>query len=199
MPPKRIRPHVNPFSVRTEHQFEGFKNNNPIIIDIGACKGEFVFELSQKFPNKNFIAFEIRTPVAEKLEIKFKGYENIVVFDGDAARNLKNILKTSLEKSIKIETIYVNFPDPWFKDRHKKRRFINEKFLKEVALWLPREIPFVFQTDQKFLFEETLEVVEASPYNNVTLFSEPPFGIPTDWESAKVKEGSDIYRMEFSQ
>lgn len=196
---KRIRAHVNPLSILKEYTFLGFPNTNPIFIDVGACKGEFIEALAHKFPNKNGIAFEIRVPLAESLKQKFAGVSNLVVFDGDAGRNFKTALEPSLKKGVEIETIYVNFPDPWFKDRHKKRRFITTSFLDSMKDFLPKKTVFVFQTDQKFLFDETVEVVKNSAYSSIEFFTSPPFGVQTDWEMAKQREGSPIYRMRFSQ
>lgn len=197
--PKRIRNHVNPLSILKEHSFEGFENDNPIVIDVGACKGEFIETLALKFPDKNFIAFEIRVPLAKKLEERFRDIPNLIVFDGDAGRNFKSVLAPSIQRGISIETIYVNFPDPWFKDKHKKRRFVNLKFLKAMADFLPSETEFVFQTDQQFLFEETIEVLQDSTYTDIEYFDESPYGITTDWEDAKRNEGSRIYRMRFKK
>lgn len=195
--PKRIRAHINPFSVRKDHSFDGFGNDNPIIIDVGACKGEFIEALALKFPEKNFLAFEIREPLTRRLEERFRDIPNIKVFDGDAGRNFKAILEASIARGVSIETIYVNFPDPWFKDKHKKRRFINPNFLESMKYFLPAETQFVFQTDQQFLFEETIEILQESAYTDIEYFQESPFGIQTDWESAKLKEGCPIWRMRF--
>ena len=196
---KRVRAHVNPLSITKEFHFEGFGNDKPIFVDVGAYKGEFMWELREKFPGYNFILFEIRIPIANKLREKFKDCENVVVFDGDAGLNFQNILQPCLNQGAKIETIFVNFPDPWFKEKHKKRRFITTKFLNQTANWLPAETKFVFQTDQEFMFNETLEYLEETPYQNITKFNKPPFGIRTDWEKAKVELGLDIYRMDFTR
>ncbi|MCF7906055.1 hypothetical protein K9L63_02600 [Candidatus Gracilibacteria bacterium] len=195
--PRRIRPHVNPLSITKEYFFEGFENNASIIVDMGACKGEFTEQLLEKFPEKNFILFEIRFPLAEKLREKFAGCDNVVVFDGDAGRNFESIVRPSVDRGVKLETIFVNFPDPWFKEKHKKRRFINEKFLAQCAEWISPETEFVFQTDQKFLFDETLEVVQDSVFSRVEFFDDSPHGIRTDWEEAKVREGGEVFRMKF--
>lgn len=192
----RVRAHVNPLSILKEHSFQGFGNNNPIIVDVGACKGEFAYELVQKFPGKNFVLFEIRVPLANKLREKFSEFSNVVVFDGDAGRNFESILKSSAER---IETIYVNFPDPWFKEKHKKRRFINTKFLNSCEEWMNGETEFVFQTDQQFLFEETLEVVKESPFREIQFFKDSPHGVQTDWEVAKIREGGQVWRMKFKK
>jgi len=196
--PKRVRTHVNPLGILKEHQFEGFGNDRDIMIDVGACKGEFVAGLAEQFPERNFLVFEIRVPLANKLREKFKDRENIVVFDGDAGRNFKNILMPCLEQEAVIKQIFINFPDPWFKEKHKKRRFLNAKFLESVHAYLDARTEFIFQTDQKFLFEETLEMLQESGLVELSFFKEPPFGLRTDWESAKIKEGSEIYRMKFT-
>ena len=197
MPQKRVRNHVNPFSVMTEHSFEGFGNDKPIIVDVGACKGEFSAALIEKFPDYNFIVFEIRRPLAVALAEKFKDHDNVVVFDGDAGRNFKAILMPCVEQGAKIEEIFVNFPDPWFKDKHKKRRFVSAKFLNECAKWLPADTTFVFQTDQEFLFNETKEELDNSPYEITETFDDSAHGVPTHWEKQKMLEGDDIWRMRF--
>lgn len=193
--PKRIRAHVNPLSITKEFSFEGFPNNNPIIIDVGSAKGEFAESLIQKFPEKNYILFEIREPLRIKLQEKFKDFPNVAVFGGDAGRNFERILAPSIKKGVKIETIYINFPDPWFKDRHKKRRFINKKFLDQAATYLPKTTELIFQTDQEFLFQETLEVLKDSKFSNIEFFKTSPFKIQTDWEIATKKLGRKIWRM----
>ncbi len=195
----RVRPHVNPFSILKEHQFEGFSNTNPIVIDVGACKGEFSETLIKKYPDRNFILFEIRTPLVKKLKEKFKDHANVKIFDGDAGRNFKAVIQSSLNKGINIETIYINFPDPWPKDRHKKRRFLNEKFLNQAAIYIQPETEWIFQTDQKPLFDDTIEILQNSPFNNIKYFNTPPFNIQTDWEQAKVREGQEIFRMKFKK
>ena len=134
--PKRIRNHVNPLSYNEEYFFDTFSNNNPIIIDIGAYRGEFGAKLVDKFENenngRNFIFFEIRKPFVKYLEQLFEGKENVKIFGGNAGQNLENILKTSIEKGVKIEKIFINFPDPWFKKKHYKRRVITADFLEQL-------------------------------------------------------------------
>ncbi|MCF7812204.1 hypothetical protein K9M59_01220 [Candidatus Gracilibacteria bacterium] len=188
---------MNPLSITKEYSFEGFQNSAPILVDVGACKGEFAEEFIRQFPEKNFVLFEIRVPLAQKLKEKFAGNKNVVVFDGDAGRNFESILRPSVERGRKLETVFINFPDPWFKERHKKRRFLNKNFLNSCAEWIMPETKFIFQTDQEFLFLETLELVRESAFSQVEFFDEPPFGISTDWEQAKLREGEKIWRMKF--
>lgn len=197
MTKKRVRHHVNPLADLTEYSFDGFENNKPIIIDIGADHGEFTEGLLEKFgEEKNFIVFEIRKPLAEKLRKKFSENENVIVFDGDANRNFETIVRPCLNKS-QVEEIYINFPDPWFKPRHHKRRFINTKFLQSIKDWMSSETTWIFQTDQKQLFEDTLEVLKESGINNIEFFKDSPHNLQTKWEKAKIEEDLDIFRMKF--
>lgn len=195
----RIRHHANPLSITHEHHFEGFGNDRPIIVDVGACKGEFSAALIEKFPEKNFILFEIRLALTEKLTEQFKDHDNVAVFAGDAGRNFLNILKPCMDQGAVIEEIYVNFPDPWPKDRHKKRRFINEKFLEEMAPHFDAKTSWIFQTDFEPLFKDTVEIVEASKFSDPEYFEGSAHGIPTAWESQKILEGDPIWRMRFSK
>lgn len=194
----RIRHHVNPLSDLTEHSFKGFKNSNPIIIDIGADRGEFIQQLlSELGANKNFIVSEIRKPLARKLEKKFKDNNNVVVFDGDIVRNFESIIRPSVENGVIVEEIYINFPDPWFKEKHKKRRVINKKFLENIKDWIQKDTIWIFQTDQKQLFEETVEMLEELDYIKIKFFNESPHSATTKWENAKVASGFKINRLKF--
>ncbi|MEA3323224.1 MAG: hypothetical protein U9Q12_03295 [Patescibacteria group bacterium] len=196
---KRVRHHVNPLADQSEHHFEGFSNDKSIIVDIGADRGEFIEQLIEKFGDtKNFIVLEIRKPLAVRLVEKFNKYDNVVVFDGDATRNFENLLKPSIDKDIVIEEIYINFPDPWFKDRHKKRRVVTEKFLTDIQAWIQPKTKWTFQTDQKPLFDETIGVLQSIDGIKIEFFDISPHDATTKWEDAKVATGDKIYRLSFN-
>ena len=198
MAKKRVRHHVNPLADMTEHHFDGFENDCPIIMDIGADRGEFTMQLLEKFgETRNFIVCEIRKLLAEKLRKKFEKYQNVVVFDGDVTRNFEKIIRSSIDKNVTIEEIYINFPDPWFKDRHKKRRVITEKFLCSINEWVPSHVTWIFQTDQKQLFDETMEMLQSMNGIHIAIFDTSPHGATTKWENAKIAQESAIYRMRF--
>lgn len=195
---KRVRHHVNPLADRTEHAFAGFGNARPIVMDIGADRGEFVAQLAEQWgATKNFIVCEIRKPMARKLVERFRGYDNVRVFDGDATRNVRALLQPSLDAGVTVEEIYINFPDPWFKERHKKRRVLTERFVQDVRMWIPPQTRWIFQTDQQHLFAETVEMLRA---NGIvpTFFDTPPHGATTKWENAKIADGKKIYRCMFT-
>lgn len=195
--PRRIRNHVNPLADQIEHTFEGFANAKPIIIDIGSYRGEFVEQLEEKFrDSKNYMACEIRKPYANYLRELFADKKHVAVFDGDSAKNLKGLLQLSQEKGGVAEYIFINFPDPWFKDKHKKRRVISKQFLQNTREWINQDTIFVFQTDQEQLFRDTQELLseEGIAYKE---FAEPLWNIQTHWETMKISEGSRVFRMRF--
>ena len=192
--PRRIRPHKNPLAVTKEIFFDGFSNSREIFVDVGAARGEFFWELLPKFPEKNFILFEIRAPLFFALQKKFANFENVKIFDGDAGRNFENILRKSADK---IEKIFVNFPDPHFKKSHRKRRFLNKNFLEKISHWISPRTEWTLQTDQKFLFDETIEILQNSKFSKIKFFDVSPFGILTDWEKTKINCGAKIFRANF--
>lgn len=197
--PKRIRNHVNPLADRTDISFPGFDNDNPIMMDIGAYRGEFAEQLVERFSiSHNFIVTEIRKPFANYLRNFFSENKNVTVFDGDSARNIENLLQSSVNNEVAIDYIFINFPDPWFKEKHKKRRVVNHDFLNRLKTLITPETTIVFQTDQKSLFDETVELVNENEGWNIGYFDEPLWGIQSYWETMKIKEGSPIYRMQIT-
>lgn len=194
--PKRVRNHVNPLSIVHENIIDGYNNKRPVILDIGSYRGEFAERMLKKYgEERNFVFFEIRRPFYKYLKKLFQENFNVRVYDGDAGKSLKQMILDLKEQGNKIDKIFINFPDPWFKERHKKRRFLNEKILKEFFEVLDQESEIIFQTDQKILFKETIDVIKNNKGFKIKKFKEPLFGIQTYWEEMKIKEGNKIYRI----
>ncbi len=193
----RVRHHINPYSVRTELSFAGFDVVRPLVVDIGAARGGFVRALADVLPACNFIACEIRPLMLQKIMALCGDCDRIVAFGGDARRNFRSLLEPSLTAGAELRQVFVNFPDPWFKEKHKKRRFITPEFLCGIAEWFPVEAEFVFQTDQEFLYRETQEYLAETPFAVRREFDESPHGVMTEWERDKVARGEQIYRMAF--
>ncbi len=197
MSKKRVRNHVNPLSITREVSFEGFGNDRPIVVDIGAYRGEFIADMAEKFPEQNYMAFEVRRKVTDDLHEKFAEYSNIEVFGGDACRNFRSVLEPCINEGAQIKEIYNNFPDPWFKAKHHKRRVISRRFLESVREWIPADTTWVYQTDQRQIFEETKELLDEMGIVDREYFDESPYGIQTKWEKSKLGQGLPVYRMKF--
>lgn len=126
-----------------------FYNANPIHIEIGTGKGDFIVEMAKKNPNVNFIGLEMQSSVialavqkAEKEEL-----ENIKFLVLDAR------LLPEKFTGIRFDRIYLNFSDPWPKARHEKRRLTSPKFLLTYKTFLKNSGEIWFKTDNKGLYE----------------------------------------------
>ena len=135
-----------------------FKNNNPIYIEIGMGKGDFIIENALKYPNINFIGIEMYDSVMIRAVQKSNELE---------LNNLKlvKIDATYIEEIFnkEIDLIYLNFSDPWPKDRHAKRRLTSSRFLERYDKIFRDNPKIIMKTDNVdlFNFSVTIRVVLA--------------------------------------
>lgn len=137
-----------------------FGNENPIYIEVGMGKGRFIIEMAEKNPEVNFIGIEMYSSVLlralQKMDIlKESGCapENLRFLCVDA-RKLADIFGKE-----EISRIYLNFSDPWPKDRHAKRRLPSKEFLAVYDQILKPEGKIEFKTDNRGLFDFAVEQV----------------------------------------
>ena len=130
-----------------------FGNPNPIRIEIGMGKGKFIMELAAQNPDVNYVGIERYSSVLlrglqkrEQLELS-----NIYFIRLDALE-LAEVFEAG-----EVERIYLNFSDPWPKDRHAKRRLTSDRFLAVYDQILDREGVIEFKTDNQELFRFSLE------------------------------------------
>lgn len=132
---------------------ELFGNDNPIRIEIGCGKGDFIVGTAAKEPDVNFLAVEKVSDVlviaAEK--VKNSGLSNVRVCCVDA-KELEEIFPEG-----SIDRIYLNFSDPWPKSRHEKRRLTYRTFLAIYKKILKKDGAIHFKTDNRGLFDFSLE------------------------------------------
>lgn len=132
---------------------ELFGNDNPIRIEIGCGKGDFIVGIAAKEPDVNFLAVEKVSDVlviaAEK--VKNSGLSNVRVCCVDA-KELEEIFPEG-----SIDRIYLNFSDPWPKSRHEKRRLTYRTFLAIYKKILKKDGAIHFKTDNRGLFDFSLE------------------------------------------
>ncbi len=135
---------------------ELFGNDNPIRIEIGCGKGDFIVGTAAKEPDVNFLAVEKVSDVlviaAEK--VKNSGLSNVRVCCVDA-KELEEIFPEG-----SIDRIYLNFSDPWPKARHEKRRLTYRTFLAIYKKILKKDGAIHFKTDNRGLFDFSLEEFE---------------------------------------
>lgn len=188
---------TNPENFKGKWHKEVFNNKQPIWIEIGMGKGRFTIVQSVLHPEVNMIGIEKAAsvqviPVKNAVEQSLK---NIKFINGDAT----NIMEWFEEES--IDKIYINFPDPWPKARHEKRRLVyKENLLNYYKLLKPGGM-IEFKTDQKDLFEFALEQVkEYTKYKVVNdswnLHDEQIDVVTTEYELKFTSKGNPIFYVE---
>ena len=145
---------------------EIFENDHPIYIEIGMGKGQFLMELARRNPDINYVGIEMYDSVLlrglqKRAELEQEGitYPNLYFMRVDA-RLLPEIFAKG-----EVDKIYLNFSDPWPKARHAKRRLTSRQFLTRYDQILVPEGKVEFKTDNRELFEFSLEEVKDAGWN----------------------------------
>lgn len=186
---------------RKGHWNEVFGNNNPIHIEIGMGKGKFITGLAKRNPDINYIGIEkyssvlIRAIEKRDEDEELKNIKNLTFIRFDA-EEITEIFDTD-----EIDRIYLNFSDPWPKDRHAKRRLTSSKFLERYDTFLKKEGHIAFKTDNRALFDFSLEEIKNTGWtlSDVTFDlhnSEYNEGnIMTEYEEKFSSMGNPIHRL----
>ena len=153
----------NPVEIKGKWH-EIFENENPIHIEIGMGKGQFLMQLATQNPNINYLGIERYTSVLFRAlqKMEQKPLNNLKFLCVNA-----EILPEIFEKD-EVDRIYLNFSDPWPKDRHSKRRLTSREFLKRYNTFLKPNGVIEFKTDNVGLFNFSLEEV---PYAGFKLLA----------------------------
>ena len=151
----------NQFSIQEPEQKKGkwaevFGNDHPIHIQVGMGKGQFIIEMAKRNPEINYIGIEKYSSVLVRAVEKLEDFEqnNLRLIRMDA-ENIEEVFDKD-----EVDRIYLNFSDPWPKDRHAKRRLTSTRFLERYNNILTPEGRVMFKTDNKDLFDFSLEQVE---------------------------------------
>ncbi len=175
---------------------ELFGNDNPIYIEIGMGFGKFIYENALKNPNINYIGIE--------------KYDSVLVralekVENDNIPNLRFIRMDATEiDSIfdkEIDTIYLNFSDPWPKVRHTNRRLTSICFLKKYDNLFKDNMHIIFKTDNRHLFEFSVKEFTTYGYliNDICLNlhdEDLEDNISTEYEEKFSKKGMPIYKID---
>ena len=180
----------NPFEYKGKYK-ELFGNNNPIHLEVGMGKGDFIINMALKYPDINFIGLEkyesIVCRAIQKLENKEIKNLKLIVID---ALELGNIFDKE------IECLYLNFSDPWPKKRHARRRLTSEVFLPIYDQIFKGDKLIVQKTDNVGFFESS--IVSLSTYGYVIeeisldLASTDKDNVETEYESKFKAQGIRI-------
>jgi len=173
-----------------------FNNGNPIHLEIGSGKCSFIYEMAKTYPNINFIGIErIDTVLAygvKNLNDEEK-LNNLFLINYDALE-IENIFDKE------IETLYLNFSDPWPKARHEKRRLTNFRFLQKYDIIFKGDKHIIMKTDNMALFEYSIVSLSNYDYKIIDLSldlhkKEDYNNIMTEYEKKFSKKGCHIYML----
>ena len=174
-----------------------FQNDNPIHIEIGCGKGNFILGMAKMYPDVNFIGIEKVEDVIVMAMEKVSDAElsNVLFMDMDA-----QIIEEIFEKG-EIERIYLNFSDPWKKKKQAKRRLTHKNFLDKYKMVLNEGDYIFFKTDNRLLFEFSINSFCQENYklSNISLDlhnSDFEGNVMTEYEERFSAMGMPIYRLE---
>lgn len=172
-----------------------FNNQNPIHIEIGMGKGDFIIGMAKKYPDINFVGIEkfdsVMVRAVEKLEEEIP---NLKLIKMDAT-NIEEVFYKE------IDTIYLNFSDPWPKNRHEDRRLTSTKFLTRYDNLFKNGKHIIMKTDNRKLFEFSIisltnygykiEEISLDLYNDGAIDN-----VQTEYERKFVSKGFPIYKID---
>lgn len=174
-----------------------FNNNNPLYLEIGMGKGDFIINNAIQNPNINYIGVEkyksVLVKAVQKLEDKELGNLKIICMD---AKNI-NILNK------KIDLLYLNFSDPWPKKRHALRRLTSPVYLEKYENIFKNQKHIIMKTDNRKLFEYS--IISFTDYGYkiedicLDMYKEDiKNNIPTEYEK-KFRDKGPIYKIEVTK
>lgn len=183
---------------------EIFGNDHPLYIEIGMGKGKFIMELARRNPQNNYVGIEKYSSVLiralEKMEQEEAPLPNLYFVRMDAEAIVKVFAPGE------VQGIYLNFSDPWPKDRHAKRRLTSPEFLRRYDQILASEGRIEFKTDNRALFDFSLESVKEAGWKldavTCDLHRDETLNagnIMTEYEERFSAQGNPIHKMVISR
>lgn len=168
-----------------------FGNNNGIIVEIGFGGGEYLLNYAQKYPNKNFVGFEVSITSMKKAHNRIKDLNNVRLVITDARFGMREFFS---DKS--VEKVVMNFPIPWDKKAHERRRVIIPEFFDTLSNVLVDGGIFELATDVEWYAKQTAEIATEKGLFEVLEFMEnPDREIRTRYEQKWIKYGRNIYLL----
>ena len=186
------------FLIENPKEYKGkfkelFNNDNPIYVEIGMGKGQFIYQNAKKYKDINFIGIERFDSIMAKAILKMEKLDNLILIKYDA-----NLIDDLFDHE--IDKIYLNFSDPWPKNRHENRRLTSPNFLKTYDNLFKGEKRIEFKTDNMKLFEYSICSLSNYGYifESINLDlqnSENNDNIMTEYEYKFSQKGFKIYKL----
>jgi tRNA (guanine-N7-)-methyltransferase len=204
MPRVRVHQHVNPLSPFYVFDPEPIRLENifadpalPLHLDVGCARGRFILKMAETEKEQNYLGVEIRAPLVEEGNriAKEKKLANLHYEFCNAMLALGKLLEKIPENT--LQTVTIQFPDPWFKKKHAKRRMVNAELVETLKNHLAASGQIFVQTDIEFLAEEMFALFEEK-FARIEI-TENPFSVKTERENAVEEKNLPIYRAIFKK
>lgn len=200
----RVHQHVNPLSPYYRQTPEPIDLDKvftdaslPLHLDIGCARGRFILRMAMAEPGWNFLGVEIREPLVdeanriaeeENLSNVHYAFANAMLFLDELLQNIP---------SGQLQAVTIQFPDPWFKKRHAKRRMVNTDLVDAVVEKLADSGRIFVQTDIESLAEEMFELFRQNENLKQIEIDANPFQVKTERETAVEDKKLPVYRAIF--
>ncbi|MBF2047165.1 MAG: tRNA (guanosine(46)-N7)-methyltransferase TrmB [Leptolyngbya sp. IPPAS B-1204] len=207
MPVVRVRQHVNPLSQKYQQPLQlpdwhkvYAAPMQPLHLDIGCARGAFLLEIAQQQPERNFLGLEIREPLVLKAnewrdELRLVNLHYLFCNVNSALRPLLASLPPGV-----LQRVTIQFPDPWFKKRHQKRRVVQPEMVALLADYLAPGGMVLLQSDVEAVAVEMCDRFEAESRfrrQNQDWVATNPLPVPTEREQSTLAKGEPVYRAVF--
>ena len=210
MSKSRIRQHVNPLSRKFQQPIQipdwnqiYPKSDRPIHLDIGCARGKFLLQMAQLQPDTNFLGIEIRESLVIDANQKRDdlGLTNLHYLFGNM-NNSASILLESLPAN-SLNYITIQFPDPWFKKKHHKRRVVQSELVNILVNYLIPNGMIFLQSDIEEVAIEMRDRFAANPLliqqHSETWLHTNPLPIPTERELYVLEDNLPVCRVLFKK
>ncbi len=183
------------FLIENPKEYKGkfkelFANDNPIYLEIGMGKGQFIYENAKKYKDINFIGIERFDSIMAKAILKMEEVPNLRLIKYDASL-IEEVFNHEIDK------LYLNFSDPWPKNRHENRRLTSRVFLEKYQNIFKDKQQIEVRTDNRDFFLYSVESLGDMEYtlNDVSFNYQSKDLIMTEYESKFRKKGAKIYHL----
>jgi tRNA (guanine-N7-)-methyltransferase len=200
----RVHQHVNPLSPYYRQEPRPFNLTDafddpaqPLLLDVGCARGRFLLKMAEAEPAWNYLGVEIREPLVDEANrlADEAGLGNLRYAFCNAMLWLGKLIEVFPDGRLQMVTI--QFPDPWFKNRHAKRRMVNAELVDAVVGRLAGGGRIFVQTDIEFLAEEMFELFRADKRLTEIGTETNPFPVRTEREKAVEDKDLPVYRSLF--
>ena len=175
-------------------QQKEFGREAPLFVEIGFGNGSFLEEMAVSNPDANCIGAEVSLSSLNRAykRLKRSGVKNVRLFRCDGRFLVQNLIG-----SAEIQKVAVNFPDPWPRQRHKKRRLLTREFFELTSTRLTEDGKLCLATDDKNYFEFARDEARETTLFDETIKDPPPECLTTRYAQKWLEENRDINYIEF--